>query len=87
MHAISDGPGAECAELVGRMEGVYWKWADGVWEWIRRGWEDVRRAEGVVRGVLECAGRRGWWFGAREGEEGGVYYFVRQGAEEEKVMR
>ncbi|PUU84337.1 hypothetical protein B9Z19DRAFT_1139887 [Tuber borchii] len=87
LHAISDGPGAGCAELVERMEGVYWKWADGVWEWIRRGWEDVRRAEGVVRGVLECAGRRGWWFGVREGEEGGVYYFAGQGAGEEKVMR
>jgi len=87
LHAISDGPGAECAELVGRIEDVYWKWAEGVWGWIRRGREDVRRAEGSVKGVLERAGRRGWWFGVRDGEEGGVYYFAGRGAGEEKVMR
>ena len=87
LHAVSDGPGAECAELVARIEAVYWKWADGVWAWIRRGREDVRRAESVLRGVLETAERRGWWFQVREGGEGRVYYFVGQGAGEEKVMR
>ena len=87
LHAVSDGPGAECAELVARIETVYWKGADGVWAWIRRGQEDVKRAEGLFRGVLECAERRGWWFRVGEGEEGGVYYLVGRGAGEEKVLR
>ncbi|KAG0128043.1 hypothetical protein HOY82DRAFT_541586 [Tuber indicum] len=88
LHTVSDGPGAECAELVERIGAVYRKWADGVWEWIRRGWEDFGRAEDVVKGVLECAERRGWWFGLRDGEEGTVYYFLEEGWErEEKVMR
>lgn len=87
LHAVSDGPGAECAELVAGIEAVYWKWADGVWAWIRSGQEDVRRAEGVVRGVLESAGRRGWRFQVRMTEEGCVYYFFGQEGGEEKVIR
>ncbi|RPB02425.1 hypothetical protein L873DRAFT_1787782 [Choiromyces venosus 120613-1] len=82
LHAISDGPGARCVELVRRMEEMYAEWVDRVWRWIKWGWEDFVRGQDLVEWVFDRAGRRGWWF--RLHDE--VYYFLGEGGEG-KVLR